>query len=80
MNASLVYMGWWLRKWVVKDMVCVREGMAFKGSQSYHLGAKKTSIANPVEDCYACFGDCLHYIECMRGKLYRMNSNCWNVL
>jgi hypothetical protein len=70
-NGSLVYGGWWLRKWGVKDMVCVKDTgrTAFKGSPSYHLGAKKTSIANPVEDCYACFGDCLHYIECMRGKL-----------
>ena len=59
---------------VVAEMGCQGFGlctgrMAFKGSQSYYSGAKKTSIANPVEDCYACFGDCLHYIECMRGKL-----------
>ena len=70
MNASLVYEGWWLWKCGVKDMYGLCTGrMAFKGSQSYYSGAKKTSIANPVEDCYACFGDCLHYIECMRGKL-----------
>ena len=69
MNASLVYMGWWLRKWGGQGYGLCTGRMAFKGSQGYHLGAKKTSIANPVEDCYACFGDCLHYIECMRGKL-----------
>jgi hypothetical protein len=54
---------------VVKDMVCVREGWHLRGARVIIEAQKKTSIANPVEDCYACFGDCLHYIECMRGKL-----------